>query len=248
MDFLNANARAPWSFVGDTDPEWNVKVVAEEANFLDRHVPAVLYDDDRFLGELRALGIDDRDALGRFVHALADVGAAGDWDLETVAAALSALGTPMDVGEPTAADLERFATAWVADVAEFADLANWLGQVDADRAVFGRRVREFRRERPWLRADVDPDGGEVFDRVHPADGTVVYYGYRRSPDGEGVLFVGNMEGAERTVDPTGLDERIPEDGWTAALARTPGGDAGTVDGAEPVTLANGDAVVWTRSS
>ncbi|PSQ58532.1 MAG: hypothetical protein BRD23_06550 [Halobacteriales archaeon SW_9_67_25] len=48
---------------------------------------------------------------------------------------------------------------------------------------------------------------EVFDYVHPVDGTVVYYCYRESPDGAGVLFVGNMEGPATTVHPTDRGNR-----------------------------------------
>jgi hypothetical protein len=38
MDFLNANFRAPWGFVRDTDESWNVKVVADEHNLVEWQV------------------------------------------------------------------------------------------------------------------------------------------------------------------------------------------------------------------
>ncbi|MFB6233196.1 MAG: glucosylglycerol hydrolase [Haloarculaceae archaeon] len=242
MDFLTANAHAPWSFVRDTDDEYNVKVVAEEDNFPDWHVTAELYDDDRFFQRLKRLGVEDRDDLDRFVHVLRDLGEATDWDLDAMAETVTSLGSPIDTETVTPADLERFAAAWMADVAEFANLDHWLDDLDDDRAAFTHRVRRFRQNRPWLRTDVDVDGGEVFDYVHPVDGTVVYYGYRESPDGEGVLFVGNMEGPAATVRPTDLDERIPSDGWEPAVV-TPGTDPAL----STLTLDSGEAVVWTRS-
>ncbi|WP_418886519.1 glucosylglycerol hydrolase [Halapricum desulfuricans] len=242
MDFLNANAHAPWSFMRDTDDEWNVKVVAEEDNVLDWHVPAELYDDDRFFGRLKSMGIDDRDDLDHFVHVLHDVGEATDWELEDMAATIEALGSPLAGETVTPEDLERFSEHWMADVNEFANLSNWLDTLDPDRAEFTQRVREFRQDRPWLLEDIDVDGSEVFDYVHPVDGTVVYYGFRASPDGdEQVLFVGNMEGPEVTVEPTGLDPSIPADGWEPALA-----SPGTAPDLDTLTLDNGQAVVWTR--
>ena len=242
MDFLNANAHAPWSFMRDTDGEYNVKVVAEEDNVLDWHVPADLYDDDRFFGRLKGLGIDDRDDLDHFVHVLHDVGEATDWDTDAMAETVTALGTPMEGDSVSAADLERFGEAWMADVNEFANLTHWLDDLDDDRAAFTRAVREFRQRRPWLVEAIDIDGEEVFDYAHPVDGTVVYYGYRVSPDAdEEVLFVGNMEGPETTVDPTALDERIPADGWEPAIV-TPETEADL----SSLTLDNGQAVVWTR--
>jgi hypothetical protein len=219
-----------------------VKVVAEEDNFLDWHVPAELYDDDRFFQRLKSLGIDERDDLDHFVHALRDVGEATDWNWESIAATMEALGTPLDGEEVTAEDLETFSDAWMADVNEFANLANWLDGLDDDRTAFTLDVREFRQERPWLLEDIDVDGEEVFDYVHPVDGTVVYYGYRESPDGdEQVLFVGNMEGPEVTVEPTDLDDTIPSEGWEPALV-SPGTEADL----EELTLDNGAGVVWTR--
>ena len=242
MDFLNANAHAPWSFMRDTDDEWNVKVVAEEDNFLDWHVPAELYDDDRFFGRLKSMGIDDRDDLDHFMHVLRDIGEATDWELPAMASTIEALGSPLEGETVTPADLERFSEHWMADVNEFANLANWLDTLDPDRAEFTQRVRAFRQDRPWLLDDIDVDGSEVFDYVHPVDGTVVYYGFRESPDGdEQVLFVGNMEGPEVTVEPTSLDPSIPDSGWELALAAP-----GTTPDLDSLSLDNGQAVVWIR--
>jgi hypothetical protein len=106
-------------------------------------------------------------------------------------------------------------------------------------------VGEFRQERPWLREDVDDDGSEAFDYRHPADGTVLYYGYRTAPDGnESVLFLANMEGVAAIEIPTELPiEGLPADGWELVLASP---DIDTVTADEPVTLANGQVVVFTR--
>ncbi|MFW5956001.1 MAG: glucosylglycerol hydrolase [Halorhabdus sp.] len=245
MDFLNANQHAPWAFIRDTEADWNVKVVAEEANFVDWHLPEEHFQNDQFFPRLKQRGFESADELDHFMHVLGDVGEATDWDLEAMARTLTALGTPMEGEAVTAADLEAFSFEWVEDVAEFANLSNWRDAQDDDRTAFTLAVREFRQSRPWLRSDVDVEGEEVFEYVHPADGTIVYYALRESPNNdEQVLFAGNMEGNPVEVSPEFLAEqtpRIPTEGWTVELAPP----SLETDG-ETIELDNGDAVVWTR--
>ena len=273
MDFLNANARGPWGFVRDTDAEWNVKVVADEHNLLDWQVRPEHYDDDRFFARLKAMGFETRDQLDEFVKALAATVEPTDYDREAMAVLLSALDLAID---PTAADLDRFADAWMRDVADFANLGHWRDRQDPERTGFARCVREFRQARPWLResmrlpdapdveaavtadaaGDASGDADAATDRFgyrHPADGSVVYYGLRESPDGgERVLFVGNMEGAATTVTPATLldDAELDPAAFDAALV-APGvttrrAEAPRVDGS--IELANGEAVVFVADS
>jgi hypothetical protein len=239
MDFLNANHRAPWGFVRDTDPTWNVKVVADEHNLVDWHVADAHFDDDRFFERLAGLGFGDRDELADFAHTLASVGEATDYDVEAMATMLAATDPPLGDGDPTPADLEAFGYAWMRDVAAFATLDHWRDAQDPDRTAFDRRIREFRHERPWLRRDVGDD--ETFGYRHPTDATVLYYGHRRGPDEE-LLFVANMEGEAETVTPTDL-VGVDADGWTLAVA-SPGLETPAAD--EPVGLENAAVVVFTR--
>lgn len=241
MDFLNANHRAPWGFVRDTDADWNVKVVTDEHNLVDWQVSPEHYADDRFFGRLKALGFDDRDELAAFVHALASVGAATDYDREAMAAMLATRDPPLADGSPTAADLDEFALAWMRDVHEFANLDHWQDAQDPDRTAFDRRLREFRQERPWLRRDLREAG--TFDYRHPTDGSVVYYGHRIAPDeSEELLFVGNMEGMTETVTPTEL-AGVDAEGWELVVA-SPDIEVTAAD--EPVTLPNSATVVFSR--
>jgi len=244
MDFTHANVRAPWGFVRDTDPDWNVTVVAEEHNFVDWQIRPEHFADDRFFSRLREFGFSDPDALGSFVDALANAIDTAGMDLETAVDLLAPLETPFD--GPTPDDIEAFAMAWMRDVADFCNLAHWHDAQDETRTAFDRSVREFRQARPWLRASRRDD--EHFDYRHPANGTVVYYGLRRAPDGsEAVLFVGNMEGVETTVTSTELPiPGLPADGREPAIV-PPGLDRETVAADGSVALANGLAVVYTRS-
>ncbi|WP_254808559.1 glucosylglycerol hydrolase [Natronosalvus amylolyticus] len=242
MDFLNASTRAPWDFIRDTDDTWNVKVVGEAAYFIDWRVPSERYDDPEHFTRLKALGIDDRDDLHEFVHALASASEVTDYDLETMATILSALNPPFFDGEPTTADLEEFALAWMRDVADYCTLSNWRDDLDGDQTAFDLELRQFRHERPWLRHDLR--GDERFEYRHPVDGSVIYAGLRRAPDGsEDVLFVANMEGQSATVTPTDLVETT-RGGWRCTIA-SPGHENAVAE--RPLTLEDSEVVVFTRT-
>jgi hypothetical protein len=244
MDFLNANFRGPWGFVRDTDAPWNVKVVADEHNVAEWQIRDEDYREGGHFPRLKDLGFADPDDLRRFMHTLYDTVDATDFDPERMAAMLAPLDPPLGDGDPTPADLEAFGYAWMRDFHEFADLGNWVDRQDDARTAFDRAVREFRHERPWLRGDIDGET-EAFDYRHPTEGTVLYYGHRIAPDGdESLLFLANMEGVAATEAPTELPiDGLPADGWELALA-SPG--VGDVDATEPVTLENGEVVVFGR--
>ncbi|MFC6938430.1 glucosylglycerol hydrolase [Salinirubellus sp. GCM10025818] len=243
MDFLNANFRGPWGFVRDTDAPWNVKVVAEEHNVAEWQIRETDYPESGHFRRLKELGFEDAETLRWFMHTLYDTVSATDFDLDGMPAMLAPLDPPLGDGDPTPEDLERFGYAWMRDFHEFASLGNWADRQDDERTAFDRAVREFRHERPWLRGDVREE--EAFDYRHPADGTVLYYGHRVAPDGsESLLFLANMEGVSAIETPTDLPvEGLPADGWEPVLV-SPG--VGTVAADEPVTLDNGEVVVFSR--
>jgi hypothetical protein len=274
MDFLHANYRAPWGFVRDTDPTWNVKVVAEEASWIDWHVPEGAYGDADAFPRLKELGFRTRADLKEFVTTLAALIDATDYDLDLIAELLSVQRTPLErvnrgdtdrardrtsVDGVSAADLQTFSFAWSADVAEFLVLDRWEDDQDETRTAFDRRVREFRQSRPWLQTDIDPDGGEAFGYRHPTEGTVVYQALRRDPDGDEVLLVAcNVEGTQvevtpaEVIDDLGVDEFDGIDSGEAADGATdwtvalaaPDLNVAVGDDAEGVTLATADAIVW----
>ncbi|SFG81027.1 Hypothetical glycoside hydrolase 5 [Halopelagius inordinatus] len=247
MDFVNANMRAPWGFVRDTDAEWNVKVVADESNFLFWQVRDEDFENPEFFRRVKDLGFESREELRTFMNALSAAVDATDYDLDVMAAMLSAMDQPLGDGL-SAGDLETYAHAWMRDVHDFANLSAWRDAQDDERTRLSLAVREFRHDRPWLRADLRED--DYFTYRHPTEGTVLYYGLRTSPSGdEELLFAANMEGVPVTVSPESLaadavdDENapaIPTDGWEILLS------APDVDGGAAVELANADAAVWRR--
>jgi hypothetical protein len=243
MDFVNANMRAPWGFIRDTDSIWNVKVVSDESKFLYWQVREEQFESERHFQRVKELGFADKEELLRFMDALSATVKSTDYDLDTMADMLSAMDSPLG-DDLSAEDLEQYGYAWMRDIHDFADLSHWHDAQDDERTAFDRRVREFRQERPWLRADVDFEGDEHYGYRHPTEGTVLYYGFRVSPAGdEQLLFAANMEGVPVEVSPAMLQEEmssIPTEGWEVALA-APGVDAG-----EQVGLDNAQGVVWRR--
>jgi hypothetical protein len=151
------------------------------------------------------------------------------------------MGTP--IGEDfTVEELEQLGRDWMRDVAEFANLAHWHDSQGEERTAFDLGVREFRHDHPWLVTDLT--GADELNYVYPTDGTVLYYGHRQGPDGEELLFVGNMEGVAETVTPTDLAD-VDGEGWELALS-SPGLDAGAAD--EPLELADSQAALYLRES
>jgi hypothetical protein len=245
MDFVHANMRAPWGFVRDTDADWNVKVVSDESTFARWQVRPHQYQRPEHFQRLKDLGFGHCEEVETFMRALSAAVDATDYDLETMAAMLSAMDGPLG-DDLSAADLEAYGYAWMRDVHEFANLSHWADDQDDDRTAFDLGVRRFRQARPWLRRDVDPDR-EAFGYRHPANGTILYYALRESPDGdEQVLFAANMEGVPVDVSPATLAEEVPAvttGGWEVALTAPRVARSG--DGTA-FSLGNAQAVVWTR--
>ncbi|WP_410764419.1 glucosylglycerol hydrolase [Haloferax sp. DFSO60] len=248
MDFVHANMRAPWGFIRDTDPTWNVKVVSDESKFLYWQVRDEHFEDDRFFHRVKDLGFESREELLTFMNALSSAVGATDYDLDVMADMLSAMDQPLG-DDLSAEDLEAYGYAWMRDIHDFANLGYWHDEQDESRATFRHETREFRHDRSWLISDLDEED-DYFTYRHPTDGTVLYYGFRTSPDSdEQLLFAANMEGVPVETSPEVLagdaedDENaptIPTDGWEPALV-APG-----VDEATDVELANGQAIVWRR--
>jgi hypothetical protein len=243
MDFVHANMRAPWGFFRDTDPVWNVKVVSDESNFIDWQLRPEWFGEEQHFRRLKEMGFTDRSELRTFIRALSAAVEATDYDLDTMAAMLSALDSPLG-DDLSAGDLEAFGYAWMQDVADFANLSHYHDEQDDDRTAFDREVREFRFDRPWLRDDLGAD--DHFTYRHPANGTILYTGVRSSPDGdEDLLFAANMEGVPVEVSPEVLSAEIPDldtTGWEPELVAPDADDLG--DGA--FEIPNATAVVWSR--
>jgi hypothetical protein len=245
MDFLQANARAPWAFVRNTDDRYSVKVASEESRFLEWRVDEERFVDPTAFSRLKTLGFDDLTKLRKFWRALEQVNTATGDDLDKTARAMAAFDPPENLRPVTVDRLKQLARAFMDDLHEYVNVDRHARRLDDRQTAFGLAAREFRRDRPWLADHLGPK--DAFRVRQPADGAAVYYGLRTSPDGtEQLLFVGNMQGQEVTLTPAeldlpGLDAQV----WEPVL-RTPGlGSEVAAD--RPVTLTNAEAVVFRRA-
>ena len=244
MDFINATMRAPWSFVRNTDERYGVKVVAEEARFLHWAVDKASFSADDAFIRLKNLGFETLEGLRRFLYALEYTVKLTDYDLKEIVKVLGGLEPPLEGPDLSVPSLKMTARAWMDDLHDYCQITRYSDRLEPKRTAFNLKLREFRRERPWLMANLGD--GEYLDYRHPSDKSVVYYGLRRAPDkGEVLLFVANMEGEPATLVPAELPvPGKPEGGWQLALA-TPGVEVESFE--SPLTLYDSQGAVFVLS-
>ncbi|QKT04546.1 hypothetical protein HUS23_12380 [Ectothiorhodospiraceae bacterium 2226] len=221
MDFINASMRASWGFIRNTDERYGVKVLSEETGFLTWQVDAAHFDRPGNFVRLKAFGFDDLEEFRRFMRMLSTAVVITDDDIAAIVKLLQAAEPPLAGPELSPEVLKAIVQAWMDDAHEYCNVAYYRHELDPEFTRFNLAVREFRRSRPWLRANLG--AGEHFARRQPCDGTVLFYGLRQAPDGgEQVLFVANMEGAPLSVRPPELPiPGLAREGWRIAL-KAPG--------------------------
>ncbi|MCB0034328.1 MAG: hypothetical protein KDE51_09925, partial [Anaerolineales bacterium] len=244
MDFVQASMRAPWSFIRNTDDKYGVKVVSEEAYFLDWLVTNGRFQADDAFPRLKALGFSDVRSLKRFMRALDGAVKTTDYYLESMVSLLNALEPQLPAYPFTVTKLKAIAKAWMDDMADYCNVSHWAESLEEAHTLSRLKIRNFRRERPWLRGNLAPQ--DHFDYLYPTDGTIIFYGLRNAPDGrEQILFVANMEGKARQLTPAALPiDNLTAAGWELALAPAALTNA-TIS--ESVTLHDSQALVFVRA-
>lgn len=244
MDFINASMRAPWSFIRNNDDTFGVKVVSEEARFSEWLMTQDRYIQNDLFSRLKAFGFSTLPDLQNFLHVLDHAVQATRYDLDAIARIMNSRWAP-DIVESkwTVTSLKQFARAWMEDVHEYCNVSHFVEEVNPQRAEYNLQLREFRRARPWLLENLE--SGELLDYLHPTDGTALFYGLRKSPDGsEQLFFIANMEGAPCTLNPLELPiPTLSKNGWSVALA-TPGLNVTAID--QPLTLKDSQGVVFVN--
>ncbi|MGF1569482.1 MAG: glucosylglycerol hydrolase [Nodosilinea sp.] len=241
MDFLNASLESPWGFFRNTDDRYGVKVVSEETGFLDWQVGPDLYALPQTFRRLKALGFETLEQLQNFAQALRDAMVETDYDLEAVAlicqhclganalagaCEVPALGElnspnlPQFLATLDGPKLKEFAMAFMEDGHDSCNASHYMDQHSPSISHFGRLLREFRRQRPWLRENLT--GRDRFNRVSD-DYRTLFYGHRIEPEPhddrlpQEVVMVAHMGGDPMTVN-LGDWLQLDLNDWRVALA------------------------------
>ncbi len=249
MDFLNASLETPWGFFRNTDARYGVKVASEEVGFLDWEIEPELYLQPYAFPQLKSLGFETLEQLKDFAKALREAMVETDYNLEQVAQicqhclgdgaegvacevpALEELNQPslprflatLDVSK-----LKQFAMAFMEDGHDVCNVAHYFDQANPDRGYFGMALRQFRRQRPWLRENLI--GRDRFNRISDDERTI-FYGYRIEPSADEhrppqeIVMVAHMGGAPMTVN-LGDWLQLDLSAWRVGLT-TPGLNLGS---------------------
>lgn len=239
MDFIHASLRAPWSFIRNTDDRYGVKVVSEEYLFLTWGVTEESYSRPEHFGNLKRLGFIDLGSLQRFVTALHHAVKLSQYNLDMIAVMLEPY-SPAGALDP--AHLKRIARAWMDDVHRYCNLAHYEHRTEKSVTTFMHRLRQFRQTRNWLRHNLGTD--DTLEYRNPTQGSVLYYGQRRAPDGEKLLFIANMEGERCQANFYYLFD-LPDDVTLTIQLTTPG--VTVTDPQQPIRLADGEGVVLSTT-
>ncbi|MGD2181586.1 glucosylglycerol hydrolase [Lusitaniella coriacea] len=197
MDFLNALMRGSWGFFRNTDTRYGVKVVSEEAGFLDWQVTPELYEEPDAFPRLKALGFNKLEVLRQFVKALAVAIVETDYNLEKVAQIcqyclsdtpgvceieplknLNQADKPEFLALLDIPKLEAFAMAFMEDGYELCRVARYHSAIESGRSCFNLALRNYRHENPWLRENLGER--DRFNSVRDEEKTI-FYGMRTAP-------------------------------------------------------------------
>jgi hypothetical protein len=244
MDFVQGSMRAPWGFIRNTDDRYGVKVMSEEAPFTYWRITAERYSQPEHYQRMKNHGFATVREVRRYITHLDHTVQATHNDLPVISDMLNSVH-PHLAGRPfTVAKLKAIARDWMEDTWEYCNVRHYWDDQNPIFTGYNLKLREFRRARPWLMNDLR--GEELLDFQRPADGTVLFYGVRVSPDGdEKLIFIANMEGAPRKLTPARLP--IPDldpVGWEIAI-HTPGLTVGNFG--DSVMLEDSQGVVFRKT-
>ncbi|MEA5420411.1 glucosylglycerol hydrolase [Spirulina sp. CCNP1310] len=235
MDFINATLHAPWMFFRNTDERYGVKVVSEEAGFLDWQITPELFKRKKAFPRLKSLGFKDIGELREFSKALNAIMEENDYNISAVVAAIrnciegkeeacnipniKSLRRPGMLRFLSKMDLDRlkqFARWFMEDCYEICNVGHYATQVNPTQTAYNLSIRQFRHRYPWLRHNLS--GTDRFNKISEPEATI-FYGVRSNPERpeETVAMVAHMGGKAHRIQLADLLQLEGED-WQVAIA------------------------------
>ena len=212
MDFINVLMQAPWMFFRNTDEQYGVKVVSEEAGFLDWQITDTIYQHQDAFTKMKSLGFDELNQLREFTHALHASMIEKNYDLKEVVKAcqlcfaddssacdieaLKLMSRPDMVQflkELNITKLKQWALMFMEDCHEACNVSHYLEDLDSIQTQYNLSLREFRANHRWLNKNLQ--GSDRFNKISETE-TTIFYGLRVNPDNpeEKIVMVIHLEG------------------------------------------------------
>lgn len=243
MDFVQALAHTPWTFMRNTDTTYALKVAAEEAYFTEWQITDVDFRRSRFFRGMKEMGFTSIDGLRRFSQVLLRLLKATDDNHELIAELLNRFDPPFEVMDWDPDKLNRYAEIWTADVYHYCNADRHSEFVDPNKAEFNLLTRRYRHNNPWLIENFSEN--DMMRYREPVDGSVIYYGYRKAHESnKEILFLANMEGHTRQPGFKDLDLPVTDLSGFKAVLKTP--SLRSRDVQKPIRLSAGQAILFER--
>ncbi|MEM8637969.1 MAG: glucosylglycerol hydrolase [Cyanobacteria bacterium P01_G01_bin.54] len=258
MDFINALMHAPWMFFRNTDERYGVKVVSEEAGFLEWQITPQMFKRKGLFSRLKSLGFKHIEELREFSHALNELMQTNDYN---IAAVVESIRTCMENGDChlprikqlsrsgmlrflSKMDLDRlkgFARWFMEDCYEVCNISRYERNLNGAQVKFNLGLRRFRHQYPWLRHNLA--GIDRFNKLSE-EGMTVFYGVRSNPEApeERIAMLAHMGGDATQVIPQDLLQLGEAEPWQVAIA-SPGLNVTTEQLDQPLKLKDSQALL-----
>ncbi len=198
MDFLQANVAAPWMFMRNTDDEWGLKIIAEEANFFHWFISEKQFKKNNLFKSLKNTGLDNYFLLKNFITDLPQIVKLCDYKWEDMLAIIKLKGRGYYPIFKTKSELQFFAKNYMEDVHNFCNVSH--AEKDFSKNVSSElffQIRKFRKRNSWLSKNLLQ---EDTLQIIPKYGAIVYQICRKNIEtNETWAFYANMEGDKITL-------------------------------------------------
>jgi hypothetical protein len=232
MDFAQAVTYSPWLFMRNTDWQWGVKVMSEEAFFMDWHVSE--QDFKTHFKRLQSLDFQSVEQIKEFLFDLRQIILLTNYDWKKMVKMFQSLKRNYPAPKDDIA-LRLIGKAYFTDAHDFCKITNHASKIGEKEAAFFLSLRQFRTQNAWLRSNFSESDLIKKDITHLH--SMVYKAERIAPDGTSFVFMGNMEGEPCFVPFSAIYPR------ENILLQTP-----NVQYTETgIVLHNGEAIVSSRS-